>query len=138
MGLIARSAAALRLRGDDLIPDEISALLGVPPTNAAQKGQEVVGRNGKVRIARTGSWYLEAGERRPEDLEAQVFELLSQLTPDLEVWDNLSRRYTLDLFCGIFMDSYNDGLALSSKALLALGQRSIKLDLDVYESSGNL
>lgn len=133
MGLLARSTATLRLRGDALIPDEVSLLLGASPTSAEKNGQEVIGRNGKVRIARTGAWQLDAKDRKPEDLEAQVFELLDQLTPDLEIWDELGRRFTLDLFCGIFMASYNNGLLLSPNALLALGQRSIKLDLDMYE-----
>jgi len=134
MGLIARSAATLRLRGDDLIPDEVTALLGMPPTSSAHKGQEIFGRNGKVRIAKTGSWHLEARDCEPGNLEAQVFELLNQLTPSFEIWSDLSQRYTPDLFCGIFMASYNDGFTLSADALLALGQRFIKLDLDIYEN----
>ncbi|WP_407713139.1 DUF4279 domain-containing protein [Comamonas testosteroni] len=138
MSLLARSAATLRLRGDALIPDEVSLLLGPSPTSAEKKGQEVIGQNGKVRIARTGVWQLDARHRKPEDLEAQVFELLDQLTPDLEIWDELGRRFTLDLFCGIFMASYNNGLLLSPNALLALGQRSIRLDLDMYEHGGFL
>ncbi len=138
MGLLARSAATLRLRGDALIPDEISLLLGASPTSAEKKGQKVIGRNGRVRTARTGAWQLDTRDRKPEDLEAQVFELLDQLTPNLEIWDDLGRRFTLDLFCGIFMASYNDGLLLSRDALLALGQRSIRLDLDMYERSSFL
>ena len=33
---------------------------------------------------------------------------------------------------GIFMGSSNDGLILSAKALQALGERGIALELDVY------
>jgi hypothetical protein len=61
-----------------------------------------------------------------------VFELLGQLTDDLAVWESLS-VYKPDLFCGIFMASSNDGLPLSARALLALGQRGIALDLDIYD-----
>ena len=32
------------------------------------------------------------------------------------------------------MASGNDGLPLSAKAMLALGQRGIALDLDIYDS----
>jgi hypothetical protein len=41
-----------------------------------------------VRIARTGSWRLDAERREPEDLEAQIFEILDQLTGDLAVWQS--------------------------------------------------
>jgi hypothetical protein len=133
MGAIDYSVATLRLFGDDLVPDEISTLLGASPTESCLKGQELVGRNtGAVRIAKTGSWRLSATRREPEDLEAQILEILGQLTQDLSVWESLA-RYQPDLFCGLFMGSSNDGLPLSAKALLSLGQRGIALGLDIYD-----
>ena len=134
MGVLDHSIATLRLFGDDLIPENISALLGAAPTESWRKGQDLIGSStGNVRLAATGSWRLKARRREPEDLEAQVFELLSQLTNDLTIWNSLS-SYKPNLFCGIFMGSGNDGLPLSSKAMLALGQRGIALDLDIYDS----
>lgn len=135
MGSINHSVAGLRFFGDDLNPDEISTLLGAIPTDACRKGDELVGPSGKVRVAKTGSWRLRATRREPEDLEAQIFELLDRLSPDLDVWRDLTARYKTDLFCGIFMNSSNDGLPLSPRALLALGQRGIALDLDIYDAS---
>ncbi|WP_458071759.1 DUF4279 domain-containing protein [Rhodanobacter sp. BL-MT-08] len=133
MGVLDHSAATLRFFGDDLVPENVSASLGATPTESWHKGQEVVSAStGNVRIAKTGSWRLKAARREPEDLEAQVFELLGQLTNDLAVWDSLS-SYKPNLFCGIFMSSGNDGLPLSAKAMLALGQRGIALDLDIYD-----
>ncbi|WP_371747736.1 DUF4279 domain-containing protein [Diaphorobacter sp. HDW4B] len=113
----------------------MSALLGAIPTSAQTKGQVIVGRTGVARIANSGSWRLESTKREPEDLEAQVFELLDQLTLDCGVWASLGSRFRVGLFCGVFMGSFNDGLVLSPKALLALGQRSIKLELDIYDAS---
>ena len=131
MGAIHHSAASLRFFGEDLVPEEITALLGASPTRSCRRGDDTSTKAGIVRIAKTGSWRLHAERREPEDLEAQVFELLDQLTPDLEIWASLS-RYTPDLFCGIFMASRNDGFPLSAKALLALGERGIAMDLDIY------
>jgi len=135
MGEIGHSLATLRLFGDDLMPEEISALLGADPTKACWNGQEIVGRTtGTVRIAKIGSWRLSAARREPEDLEAQILEILDQLTPDLAVWKSLA-RYSPDMFCGIFMASGNDVLCLSAKASLALGERGIALALDIYDAS---
>ncbi|MBV6807678.1 DUF4279 domain-containing protein [Xanthomonas euvesicatoria pv. eucalypti] len=133
MGALEYSVATLRFFGDDLVPDEISALLSGSPTASQHKGQELKLKNSAVRIAKTGSWRLTSTQREPEDLEAQIFEILNQLTQDLTVWEHLSNHYQPDLFCGIFMAGRNDGLALSAKALLALGQRGISLDLDIYD-----
>ena len=134
MGALDYSVATLRLFGDDLVPEEISVLLGAEPTESCRKDQRLVGAStGAVRIAVTGSWRLSATRQEPEDLESQIFEILDQLTDDLETWTSLS-RYEPDLFCGIFMASGNDGLPLSAKSLLALGQRGIALELDIYDA----
>ncbi|OFS93315.1 hypothetical protein HMPREF3113_11340 [Stenotrophomonas sp. HMSC10F06] len=134
MAAFDHSLAALRFFGDELVPDEISALLGANPTVSYQKGQELVGsRTGVKRVAKTGSWRLEAAPREPEDLEAQTFEILEQLTQDLTIWASLA-RFEPNLFCGLFMGSGNDGISLSGKALLAIGQRGIELGLDIYDA----
>lgn len=128
------SLVMLRFSRDDLTPVAITALLGASPTAAHHKGQQLRGnQSGTVRIARTGSWQLDAERREPEDLDAQIFEILDQLTDDLAVWQSLA-RFRPDLFCGLFMGSSNGGVLLSPRALLALGQRGIELGLDIYEA----
>ncbi len=134
MGVLDHSVATLRFLGDDLVPENLSALLGALPTKSCKKGQEIVSPStNNVRIAKTGSWRLNAERRKPEDVEAQIFELLDQLTNDLGIWESLS-AYKPNLFCGIFMGSGNDGLPLSASVMLALGQRGIALGLDIYDS----
>ncbi|MDA5341480.1 DUF4279 domain-containing protein [Stenotrophomonas maltophilia] len=134
MAAFDHSLVTLRFFGDDLLPAEITAMLGANPTAAHSKGQQLTGSQpGAVRIARTGSWRLSAAGREPEDLEAQIFEVLDQLTGDTAVWQSLA-RFRPDLFCGLFMGSSNDGVSLSPRALLALGQRGIELGLDVYDA----
>lgn len=134
MAAFDHSLVTLRFFGDDLLPEEVSALLGATPTASHHKGQELRGNpSGTVRIARTGSWQLDAERREPEDLDAQIFEILDQLTGDLAVWQALA-RFRPDLFCGLFMGSSNDGVSLSPRVLLALGERGIELGLDIYEA----
>ncbi len=136
MGALEYSQATLRIFGDDLIPDDISDLLRAKPTKSKKKGDEEVGKtSGKVRIAKTGSWHLHAQKREPEDLNAQIEEILSQLTSDFDTWEKLRESYKVDMFCGLFMGNSNDGLSLSPEIMLALGQRRIGLSLDIYNGS---
>jgi hypothetical protein len=131
-----RSRAALRIAGDLLVPDKISRMLGSEPTDSQRKGDEILGQSsGQVRIARTGMWILEARTREPEDLCGQIDEILGKLTNDLDVWAHIRRSSSLDLFCGLFMGSGNDGVSLPSKHLQALGERGIELALNVYDST---
>lgn len=138
MSAFEHSTASLRFSGEDLVPEEVSALLGASPTKSRIKGQEIPVRDSGVSIiAKRGFWRLQAERREPEDLEGQIFERLAQVTQDLSVWASLS-RFQPDLFCGLFMSSSNDGTLLSTKALIALGERGISLALDVYEADDEL
>lgn len=131
-----RSRATLRIYGDLLVPDDITRILGGEPTGYQQKGDEILGRStGQVRVARTGIWWVEAESREPGDLCGQIDEILGKLTKDPAHWEEICRNFSVDLFCGLFMGSGNDGISLSSKHLLALGERGIEITLDIYDST---
>ena len=55
-----RSRTTLRIAGDLLMPDKVSQVLGSAPTGSWQKGDEILGRSGHVRVARTGMWWSNA------------------------------------------------------------------------------
>ena len=129
-----RTVATLRIIGDDLIPDEISKILGCEPSRATFKGQVIRGKTtGHERVARTGSWHIETDNRVPQDLNGQILEILGRLNPDMDVWAFLADRFRIDVFCGLFMASRSEGLTLSPQVLLALGARRIELDLCLYD-----
>lgn len=131
-----RSRVTLRIAGDLLVPDKVSRMLGGGPTASQQKGDEMIGQStGQVRIARTGMWTLRALTREPEDLCGQIDEILGKLTNDLAIWADVRRSFRMDLFCGLFMGSGNDGVSLPPDRLQALGERGIELALDIYDST---
>ena len=134
MAQLARSVATLRIIGDDLVPDEVSKLLGGTPTHSQRKGDAIPLKSGE-RVARGGMWRLAATDREPEDVDAQISEILEKLTPDIESWRSLAGRFRVNLFCGWFMEEGNEGLSISPANLVALGERGIELDLDIYASS---
>lgn len=132
MAHLARSVASLRIFGDDLIPEEVTNLLGCAPTNSYPKGFVQVMRSGRELVRKTGGWFLDASPAEPENLDGQVTELLSQLTSDMSIWSGLAQRFTLDLFCGWFMGGSNEGVSVAPNTLRALGERGIELSLDIY------
>jgi uncharacterized protein DUF4279 len=130
------SKATLRIVGEALIPDEVTRVLGCTPTHARRKGDIMRGkRTGRERISPIGIWYLDAEARDSADLERQIAEILDRVTPDLGVWTELSRTFHVDLFCGLFMERANEGLALSPSTLAALGNRGIELSFDIYDAA---
>lgn len=134
MAHLQRASASLRIAGDDLVPADITRLLKKEPTAAYARGDQFHTPLGGVVTRRSGMWQLSAEDTEPEDLDKQVSELLSQTTSDLLVWHELSRRFRVDLFCGWFMGSSNEGVAISPSTMVALGSRRIVLSLDIYGS----
>lgn len=136
MGENRLSVVALRIIGDDLVPDEITALLGSSPTQACAKGEtgkHIVGpKVGGVKLARSGMWTLQASDREPEDMNSQIREILSRVKNDFSVWQSITRRFRVDLFCGLWMSGSESGLTLSPESLAALGQRGIELAMCIY------
>jgi ribosomal protein L19 len=128
-----KSVATLRISGDDLVPEEITRLLGVSPTHAQTKGQVFVGeKTGSRRVANCGMWRLCAADQEPDDVDTQISEILAALTSDSAVWRDITSRYDVDLFCGFFLGKTNSGFSLSPQSLAALGDRGIEISFDIY------
>lgn len=136
MPLLESSRASLRIVGDSLIPSKITQMLGSEPTGAQQKGDVITGRStGRTRIAKTGMWWLEAEVREPGDLCGQIEEILGKLTNDLHIWCDVGSHFQVELFCGLFMGSGNDGVSIQAKYLMSLAERGIEMALDIYDSA---
>src|SRR3954465_9272958 len=104
MSRIAESTVSLRIAGDLLLPAEVTALLGVEPSLSYRKGETLPSRSGREILRKTGIWSLRAPVCKPEDIDGQVAEILSMLPSDPSVWASLSERFSIDLFCGLFMN----------------------------------
>jgi len=130
-----RAVASLRIVGDVLIPDRISTLLGCQPTKGWARG-EVIKRGKQLdRIATFGFWSLEASETQPADLDLQVGEIIERTSRDLLRWAEVGAAFEVSLFCGWFMEAWNEGASLAPCTLEALAVRGIALDIDLYGPS---
>jgi len=93
-------------------------------------------KSGQDRVARTGSWRLNAPDRAPGDLDGQIIELFASLSMDFAAWEDLAGRFAGNLFCGLFMNESNEGLTLSAKTMKELASRGLVLHLDIYGPIG--
>lgn len=135
MSMLSETAAGLRLFGDDLDPVEVTRLLGAEPTTSARKGDIDASRKHPI-AARSGKWVQSVEREMPSDLDKQIGLLLAGLTDDLAIWRDLTRDFRADVFAGLFMVESNEGLCLSPRTLLLLGERGLELDLDIYAPTG--
>ncbi len=124
------SSISLRFFGDDLIPDELTQLLGVEPSVSYRKGDVFRGKR-YDRIYDVGSWRLHT-ERSDIDLQDQINKLLDKLPADLEIWHSLTKRFQADLFCGLWMKRWNRCLSFEVATLQQMTERGLSIGLDVY------
>ena len=132
MADIQRTGALLRVTGETLDPDEITRLLGAPPDKAWRKGDTITVGRRQLHDRPFGRWSIGVKERSPGNLEDQINEILGRLTADLMAWRAVTSRYRADLFCGLFMEEWNEMMAIKPETLAAVGMRGIELELDIY------
>lgn len=132
MGELYQTAASLRIYGDDLDPDEVTAVLGKSPSATARKGDVLYSGQKRERISRVGFWRLETERLSPGDLDTQVSDLFKGTNDDVAAWRSITSKFNADLFCGLFLKEEMEGLSLSPATLKILGDRRITLELDIY------
>jgi hypothetical protein len=130
-GEVDGCSVGLRVFGDDLDPDTVSAMLGAKPTSACRKGDVHRGKH-YDRVEKQGKWLLNTGHVRGVPLDDLIIRLLDRLTNDLAVWRELCRRFRVDLFCGLHLELWNRGLVLSPRTLQRVAERGLLLGLDIY------
>lgn len=130
-GPVDSASVSLRIVGHDVDPAEISTLLSCESTEAARTGDVLTRPDGRTRTVPKGFWRLST-DRQATDLADQIESLLAKLTSDVAVWQSLTDRFDVDLFCGLFLETTNRGIELPARLLSALGERHLRIGFDIY------
>lgn len=137
MDNLARASVTLLIRGDNLVPEELSSLLGCQPEVGVRKGETFIGHNGRTVTARTGMWQLGTGYRQPPSIDEQITELLKSLPARGDLWDNLVARFVCCLTVGVYFADWTGGIVLEPQTLRMMGQRGLAIDFDMYAPSAS-
>ena len=133
MSNISRSAVSIRLFGSELNPEHITQLLGCQPSSAAKTDEKIIKSNGKERVVKKGFWLLEYGESDEIIIEEKIEILFGKLTDDLASWQEITKNLDLaDIFCGLFVDNWNEGFTLSQPTLRKISERNLEISFDIY------
>lgn len=132
-GVVDRVKVSLRVFGDDFNPNEITRILRCEPTKKTVKGEVIVGKfSGHQRVSKHSSWILKSDEDESVELEEQIIKLLGRVSYELTVWEDIGSRFSIDLFCGLFLKKENRYCSLSVDTLKMLADRRIKIMFDIY------
>jgi len=133
-GPVDRFKITLRISGEELDPDRITALLDCRPSRTERKGVSISGDSGP-RIPKRGQWLLTIDSRdchSTDDVEDGIRMLLAQLPSDASLWASLTSTYAVDVFCGLFLASSNRGFCLSAEVSRLLSDRHLEIGFDLY------
>jgi hypothetical protein len=128
-GLVDEAHVGLRLYGDDLDPDVISAKLGCPPTKGHRKGER---RRPTSPPFRTGAWILTIEGKAPRGPDDLIKELLGRFPSDYDFWKPLIEQYRASVQIVIHSDNWNRGFDLSAESVAAVARTGLKLGFDLY------
>ncbi len=131
MTKVDNATASLSIIAQDLSPDEITVLLKCVPTRSFRAGDVKSPRHPEQHW-KHGGWLLETTLGRQANLEAQIADLLGRVTKDVAVWQRITKRFSVRIFCGIFMTHENEGFGLTSDILAQLASYGLSVDFDLY------
>lgn len=131
MSEISKSLVSLRIFGKDLNPDEMTVIMRCQPTRSGKKGDMLL-KNGNYATIKTGSWSIEFQGEASASIEEKILRLLEDLPEDIGIWEKITTDYQADLFCGLFLDQFNEGFDLSADVMKKLGDRGLRIGFDIY------
>ena len=128
-GPVDESSATLAVYGRDLEPGEVTALIGVEPTNSFRRGFK---RGPRSPAMPHGAWLLEVRGVAPDGPAVQIEALLAQLPESAQIWRELSERYTVQLRLALHMEGWNKGFTLTKQLTNRLAALGVVVVLDLY------
>jgi hypothetical protein len=133
MSDISRSTVSIRLYGIKLDPEYLTQCLGCSPSRAAKSGDTFIKPDGTTRIVKKSFWLLSYGDSDAVDLEEKIELLFAKLTDNLDVWQEITKNAKVaDLFCGLFIDRWNEGFELSPSIMKKISDRNLEIGFDIY------
>jgi hypothetical protein len=129
----AECFASLRLYGDALVPEEITRLLQIEPSDCAAKGAVSKSSSGKSRQAPTGRWILGTdGKLSSSSLERHIEWILDRLASIGAKADHLPGVERADIFCYWSSANGHGGPQFSPELMGRLAEARLPLGLDIY------
>ena len=127
-GTVDKTSITLAIYGDDLIPEEISQLLGYE-AKYIRRGER---RSPRASPYKKSAWLFNQKGEAPITAEEIIREILSKVSVDSGVWRELSLRYDVQVRIAIHMENWNKGFDLSAETIQQIADLGAKMVFDIY------
>ena len=128
---IDRLEIALHVSSDELDPERITRMLGVAPTFAGRKGEQI--DHGGVPITQPRGIWCYALPASPEwELGDAIDTLLERLPADPALWESMAGWAVVSVVCGLYVHDVGRSAALPPDTLARLAERRLTLRLEIH------
>ncbi len=128
-GPVDEVGVCVAVYGEEVVPAEVSALLGCTPTSSHRRGDR---RGPKSPQYKRGAWLLEVRGTAPEGPEELVAKVLGRLPEDEALWLKLAERFEVRLRFAFHMTGWNRGFALSAQLVERVARLHANVGFDIY------
>ncbi|HEV8252447.1 MAG TPA: DUF4279 domain-containing protein [Candidatus Limnocylindria bacterium] len=125
--------ARLVVLSDELLPEELTELLGMAPDKSWRSGEPTTGG----RPYRHSGWELASRlppDRPPEDQLTDLLERLAPIAPAVTSLANNPAVFSVRLSLVRHGENWNPGLSLSLQAIRQMDSLGVGLEIDIYVS----
>lgn len=127
-GGVDETRVALRIYGLHLDPNEISKLLGCPPTQSHFRGDK--SRRGPPTAE--GAWVLALKGEAPVTPNELLARLLNILPSDPVLWQAMTTKYRIDVSFGLFVTAWVRGFELEPALIARLATMGVPVGFSIY------
>ena len=119
------SMVSIRFVSKNLDIKMIGDQLGYVESNLTETTVKKLRNNNIVLVIRL------AGKDRMS-LENKIIMLLGEFTKDIIIWKQVTEKIKADIFCGLFLDEWNQGFDLTPNLMKEISDRNLKIGFDIY------
>lgn len=127
-----RNQARLRISSSALSAAEISAVISAKPTEILEKGK-FKSKDGKERVHADSKVFYDSLLDETKPIEEHVQYLLDFVEKHISEFKNLSKEYSIDIWCSVFSQAESGFVGICLDKVL-MGRAS-KLGLDLIVSA---
>jgi hypothetical protein len=125
MADLSRTIVSIRFSGQDLDPKKLGEMLGFVESESSES---------TIKHLKSGVvvWSINFRINETLPLEKKIEALLTRFTNEINAWEKATKDVKADIFCGLFLDGWNEGFSLSSNILKEISDRNIRIGFDIY------
>ncbi len=131
---ISHNYVSFRIYDFDVFPDELTARLGVKPTEIRIKGEtRLIGQFNQSKIInKENVWILKSELPLTASTEDHINNILSKIESHQNEFANVAKQFYSEFKCALYVYKENSGIHLDEKLLQKVAFLNARIDLDIY------